>query len=103
MREARYIYRAPVLHAFFRRTTYQTVRMGVVSATVPSGHKVDVTSIERTLIDITVRPGYAGDDKAADDSRIDVKPGTTLGRRLDLESRDSATYGSGKFLDGNRF
>ena len=38
-----------------------TGRNGVVSATAPSGHKVDVTSIERTLIDITVRPGYAGD------------------------------------------
>jgi O-acetyl-ADP-ribose deacetylase (regulator of RNase III) len=38
-----------------------TGRMGVVSATAPSGHKVDVTSIERTLIDITVRPSYAGD------------------------------------------
>jgi hypothetical protein len=32
-----------------------TARNGVVSATAPSGHKVDVTSIERTLIDITVR------------------------------------------------
>jgi hypothetical protein len=37
-----------------------TGRMDVGPATSPSGHKVDVTSLERTLIDITVRPGYSG-------------------------------------------
>ena len=37
-----------------------TGRVGVVLATAPSGHKVDVSSLERTLIDITVRPGYSG-------------------------------------------
>lgn len=26
----------------------------------PSGHSVDVTSLERTLVDSTVRPGYSG-------------------------------------------
>jgi hypothetical protein len=38
-----------------------TGRNGVVSATAPPGQKVEVTSLERTLIDIAVRPGYAGD------------------------------------------
>jgi hypothetical protein len=37
-----------------------TGRLDVYPATSPSGHQVEVTSIERTLIDATVRPGYAG-------------------------------------------
>lgn len=37
-----------------------TGRIDVGPSTSPSGHKVDVTSLERTLIDITVRPGYSG-------------------------------------------
>ncbi|PYT96539.1 MAG: hypothetical protein DMG38_23795 [Acidobacteria bacterium] len=37
-----------------------TGRAGVVLVTAPSGHKVEVSSLERTLIDITVRPGYSG-------------------------------------------
>jgi hypothetical protein len=37
-----------------------TGRIDVGRATSPSGQEVDVTSIERTLIDITVRPGYSG-------------------------------------------
>jgi hypothetical protein len=66
-----------------------TGRNGVVSATAPSGHKVDVTSIERTLIDITVRPGYAGDVHAVLEAfrlakdRISVSKLTALLRRLD--------------------
>lgn len=35
-------------------------RLGVVHAKVPSGGFVDLTGIERTLIDLTVRPAYAG-------------------------------------------
>ena len=38
-----------------------TGRIDVAPSTSPSGHKVDVTSLERTLIDITVRPGYSGE------------------------------------------
>jgi hypothetical protein len=41
-----------------------TGRMDVGPSTSPSGHKVEVTSLERTLIDITVRPGYSGDVRA---------------------------------------
>jgi predicted transcriptional regulator of viral defense system len=37
-----------------------TGRLEVELVKAPSGHEVDVTSLERTLIDITVRPGYAG-------------------------------------------
>jgi hypothetical protein len=37
-----------------------TRRFDVISAKAPSGHEVEVTSIERTLIDITVRPAYSG-------------------------------------------
>jgi hypothetical protein len=35
-------------------------RLEVQQSHVPSGHPVEVTSLERTLVDITVRPGYSG-------------------------------------------
>jgi hypothetical protein len=35
-------------------------RLEVESAKTPSGEHVEVTSLERTLVDITVRPAYAG-------------------------------------------
>jgi hypothetical protein len=35
-------------------------RLEVQQSHAPSGHAVDVTSLERTLLDITVRPGYSG-------------------------------------------
>lgn|SRR5487761_51598 len=35
-------------------------RLEVEPAKTPSGEQVEVTSIERTLVDITVRPAYAG-------------------------------------------
>jgi hypothetical protein len=38
----------------------QTGRLEVVPLTTATGETVDVTGIERTLIDITVRPAYAG-------------------------------------------
>jgi len=37
-----------------------TNKLEVINVQLPSGGKVRVTSIERTLIDITVRPTYAG-------------------------------------------
>jgi hypothetical protein len=36
-----------------------SARLAVEPAKARTGHKLDVTSIERTLIDITVRPAYA--------------------------------------------
>ncbi len=35
-------------------------RLEVQQSHAPSGHPVEVTSLERTLVDITVRPGYSG-------------------------------------------
>jgi len=37
-----------------------TKKAGVIEMTGPDGEKISVTSLERTLIDITVRPAYAG-------------------------------------------
>ncbi len=37
-----------------------TGRLEVEQRKAPSGHALEVTSIERTLVDITVRPGYSG-------------------------------------------
>ena len=36
------------------------LNLGVVEADQPEGQKIRLTNVERTLIDITVRPGYAG-------------------------------------------
>jgi hypothetical protein len=38
----------------------QTGRLGVVTMRGPEGESLDVTNLERTLIDIAVRPDYAG-------------------------------------------
>jgi len=38
----------------------QTGRLGVIATKGPPGESLDVTNLERTLIDITVRPEYAG-------------------------------------------
>jgi len=37
-----------------------TARLGVVNRRGPSGELLEVTGLERTLIDIVVRPSYAG-------------------------------------------
>jgi hypothetical protein len=37
-----------------------TGRLGVSALAGPTGESLDVTSVERTIIDITVRPAYAG-------------------------------------------
>jgi hypothetical protein len=37
-----------------------TGRLGVETLKTANGEKLDVTNLERTLIDITVRPAYAG-------------------------------------------
>jgi len=36
------------------------LNLGLVEADGPEGQKIRLTNVERTLIDITVRPGYAG-------------------------------------------
>jgi predicted transcriptional regulator of viral defense system len=36
------------------------LNLGVVESDGPEGEKIRLTNVERTLIDITVRPGYAG-------------------------------------------
>ncbi|MGH9758370.1 MAG: type IV toxin-antitoxin system AbiEi family antitoxin domain-containing protein [Candidatus Acidiferrales bacterium] len=38
----------------------QTGRLGVVKAQDPAGESLEVTNLERTLIDLVVRPDYAG-------------------------------------------
>jgi hypothetical protein len=38
----------------------QTGRLGVVSTRTPQGESLDVSNLERTLIDISVRPDYSG-------------------------------------------
>jgi len=37
-----------------------TNRLGVITKQTPSGESLDLTGIERTLVDVTVRPDYSG-------------------------------------------
>ncbi len=37
-----------------------TGNLGVIKMSGPDGEKLKITDVERTLIDITVRPEYAG-------------------------------------------
>ncbi|HXQ24962.1 MAG TPA: hypothetical protein VN822_01005, partial [Candidatus Acidoferrales bacterium] len=66
-----------------------TGRLEVELAKTPSGHDVHVTSLERTLIDITVRPVYSGGVSAvlqafrAAKSRISVSKLVALLNKLD--------------------
>jgi hypothetical protein len=39
-------------------------RLGVIQSTGPAGEQIELTDLERTLIDIAVRPAYAGGPKA---------------------------------------
>jgi predicted transcriptional regulator of viral defense system len=38
-------------------------RLGVIQGTGPQGEQIELTDVERTLIDIMVRPAYAGGPK----------------------------------------
>lgn len=38
----------------------QTGRLGVARSRLPTGEEIDATGLERTLIDVVVRPGYGG-------------------------------------------
>ena len=66
-----------------------TNRLGVQEASTPNGDLVEVTSLERTLIDVTVRPNYAGGVSqvikafAAARGRISTKKLAHLLKRLD--------------------
>jgi len=66
-----------------------TARLEVEPAKTPSGHNVQVTSLERTLIDITVRPVYSGGVSAvlrafrAAKGRISVSKLVALLHKLD--------------------
>jgi predicted transcriptional regulator of viral defense system len=43
----------------------KTAKLGVEAIAAPSGHSFSATNLERTLVDLTVRPAYAGGIKAA--------------------------------------
>jgi hypothetical protein len=66
-----------------------TDRLGVEQLQSKKGELLDVTSLERTLIDITVRPNYAGGAKAVLDTyrrargRVSVNTLLTILKRLD--------------------
>jgi predicted transcriptional regulator of viral defense system len=59
-----------------------TKRLEVQTKRLPEGGKVDVTSLERTLIDIAVRPNYAGGVHQVLDAYRAAKPLLSVGKLL---------------------
>jgi predicted transcriptional regulator of viral defense system len=87
-RESRYIFGYSAVKYMLLNGKH-TDRAGVTRAKTPSGETVDVTDKERTLIDVVVRPAYAGGIKRVADAyakwadEIDVDHLIDLLRRLD--------------------
>jgi hypothetical protein len=69
-----------------------TGRAGVTRAKTPSGETVDVTDIERTLIDIVVRPAYAGGIERVADAYLREANGIDVDHMLDLLRQLDHTY-----------
>jgi len=59
-----------------------TGRLGVGPLSGPTGESLDVTNIERTLIDITVRPSYAGGVYQVLEAYRAAKPQVSVNRLL---------------------
>jgi hypothetical protein len=59
-----------------------TGRLGVGPLSGPAGESLDVTNIERTLIDITVRPSYAGGVYQVLEAYRAAKPQVSVNRLL---------------------
>ena len=69
-----------------------TGRAGVTQAKTPSGETVDVTDKERTLIDIVVRPAYAGGIKRIADTYAKWADEIDVGHMIDLLRRLDHAY-----------
>ena len=87
-RRSKYIF-GHVATKYVLLTGKHTGRAGVKKMKAPSGEMVDVTDIERTLIDIVVRPAYAGTIELVADvyikfaTNVDVSHMIQLLKRLD--------------------
>jgi len=68
-----------------------TNRYGVEPTTTPTGEVVDATNLERTLIDIVVRPSYAGGPREVLAAYSSALPRISIGRLIDtLRALDHA-------------
>jgi hypothetical protein len=69
-----------------------TDRLGVEQKHSPTGEVLDVTSLERTLIDITVRPNYAGGVSAVLDTYKKARNSLVVDRVLNILKRLDYVY-----------
>lgn len=69
-----------------------TGRAGVTRSKTPSGETVDVTDKERTLIDVVVRPAYAGGIKRVADAYAKWADGIDVDHMTDLLGRIGHAY-----------
>lgn len=69
-----------------------TGRMDVETARAPTGHEVDVTSIERTLIDIAVRPAYSGGVLHVVEAYKKARGRVSVSRLISLLAKFDYTY-----------
>jgi AbiEi antitoxin C-terminal domain len=69
-----------------------TTRLGVTTIVGPSGGSVDVTNIERTLIDLAVRPSYAGGVEQVLGAYMAAKQRASISRLLATLNRLDYVY-----------
>jgi hypothetical protein len=69
-----------------------TDRLGVEEKRLPNGDVLDVTNLERTLVDITVRPSYAGGVNAVLDAFQKAKSQLSIDRFLSILKRLDYVY-----------
>jgi hypothetical protein len=69
-----------------------TDRLGVEEKLLPNGEALNVTNLERTLVDIAVRPSYAGGVNAVLDAFQKAKGQLSIDRLLSILKRLDYVY-----------
>ncbi|MGB6024629.1 MAG: hypothetical protein WA254_08100 [Candidatus Sulfotelmatobacter sp.] len=90
-RQSKYIFNCSAVK-YMLLSGKHTDRAGITRAKTPSGGTVDVTDKERTLIDVVVRPAYAGGIKRVADAYVKWADGIDVDHVIDLLQRFDHAY-----------
>ena len=90
-RRSTHVYRVGDLH-FVLLSGKNTGRLGVDVVKGPSGEEITATTLERTLIDITVRPSYAGGVPAVLEAFVRAKPALDVKKMVAMLGRINHRY-----------